>query len=91
MQIGRGINVSEIKEKYNETPVLKWYVVRTVPSYSNITKRCLLCLHKKSEILYYSNTEELLNKKSELIAKRHDANKYLLCNYKSNSGKNLRE
>ena len=62
-------NVWDIKEKYIETPVLKWYIVRTVPSYSNITKRRLLYLHEKSEILYYPNTDELLNKRYELIAK----------------------
>ena len=31
----------KFKEKYNETPVLKWYIVKTVPSNSNINKRCL--------------------------------------------------
>ena len=57
--------VWDIKEKFSKTTVLKWCIARTVPSYFNITKRCLLCLHKKSEILYYPNTDQLLNKRSE--------------------------
>ena len=84
-------HVWDIKEKYNKTPVLKWYLVRIVPSCSNITKRCLLCLHEKSELLYYPNISKLLNKHSELIAKCRHANKYLLCNYKSNNRKHLKE
>ena len=52
--------------------------VRTIPLYSNIDNRCLLCLHKKSEIIYYPKTEELFNKQSELVAKYHHANKYIL-------------
>ena len=51
--------VCNIKEKYNKTPILKWYFVRTVPSYSNIIKWCLRCLFEKSEILYYPNTENV--------------------------------
>ena len=38
-------------EKYSETTVLKWNILRTVTSNLNITKRCLLCFHEKSEIL----------------------------------------
>ena len=30
--------VWDIKEKYKKTSVLKWYIIRTVISYSNITK-----------------------------------------------------
>ena len=33
-----------------------------------ITKRCLLCLHEKLAIVTYSNADELLNKRSELIS-----------------------
>ena len=76
--------VWEIKEKYNEMSSLKWSVVKSVPGYSNISKRCLLCLHEKFEIVNYPNQKELLNKRSELISKCRHANKYLLANYKSN-------
>ena len=73
-----------LEKKYNEEPVLKWSIVRTVPGYSNISKRCLLCLYEKFEILHYSNPENLLNKRSELVSNCRHVNKFLLKNYKSN-------
>ena len=79
----------DIKEKYNKSTVLKWYIVKTIPSYSNITKRYLLYLHEKSEILHYPNSDDLLKKRSELIAKCHHANKYLLSNYKSKTSQKI--
>ena len=33
------------------TPSLKWSMVKSVPGYSNITKKCLLCLYEKLEII----------------------------------------
>ena len=74
----------DLKEKSNVTPTLKWSIAKSVPSYSNITKRCLLCLEEKYEILNYPQQHELLNRRSELISKCRHANKYLLANYKSN-------
>ena len=74
----------EVKDKYKETPSLKWSFVKSASGYSNITKKCLLCLHEKLEIINYPNQEELLNKRSELILKCCDVNKYLLSNYKRN-------
>ena len=73
----------EIRDKYAEEPTLKWSIVKRVPSYSNITKRCRLCLQEKFEIIKYPRPDELLNKRSELVSKCRHANKYLLCNYKS--------
>lgn len=72
----------EMKEKFNVTPSLKWYIVKSVPSYSNISKRCQLCLQEKFEILNYPNPDELLNKRSELVSKCRHVNKFLLSNYK---------
>ena len=74
----------EQKQTHNITPTLKWYIAISVPSYSNITKSCMLCLHEKFEILTYSNQDELLNKRSELVSKCRHIYKYLLSNYKSN-------
>ena len=75
----------DLREKHNVFPTLTWSVVKSVPGYSNISKRCLLCLTEKVLIATYENPEELLNKRSELMAKcRHD-NKFLLSNYKSNN------
>ena len=76
--------VWEQKQRHNITLTLKWYIVESVPSYSNITKSCMLCLHKKFEILTCPNQDELLSKRSELVSKFHHINKYLLSNYKAN-------
>ena len=71
-------------ERNNIFPMLTWSVVKSVPGYSNISKRCLLCLTEKVLIATYENPEELLNKRSELMAKCRHNNKFLLSNYKSN-------
>ena len=54
----------EIKDKYKEMPSLKWLIIKSVPRYSNITKKCLLSLFEKLEVINYPNQEELLNKRS---------------------------
>ena len=59
---------------------LKWSLVKSVPSYSNIYKKCLLCLNEKLEIVNFKDQDHLLNKCSELISKCRHANKYLLRN-----------
>ena len=75
--------VWEVKTDQNETPNLNWEIVRSVPAYSNITKRCMLCLYEKLLIATYPNQEELLNKRSELVSKCRHENKFLLKNFKS--------
>ena len=50
-------DVWEQKQRHNVTPTLKWYIVKSVLSYSNITKSCMLCLHKMFEILTYPNQD----------------------------------
>ena len=77
-------HIWEIKEKHQENSSLKWSIVKRVPPYSNITKKCLLCLHEKLEIVNYLHPEELLNKRSALVSKCRHASKYLLNNYKAN-------
>ena len=68
----------DLREKHNVFPTLTWSVVKSVPGYSNISKRCLLCLTEKVLIATYENPEELLNKRSELMAKCRHNNKFLL-------------
>ena len=68
----------------NITPTLTWSILRRVPAYTNVTKRCLLCLHEKLAIVTYSNAYELLNKRTELILKCQHATKYILSNYDTN-------
>ena len=77
--------VWKLKQKHNIKPTLKWYISKSVPSYSNITKSCMLCLHEKFEILTYPNQDELLNKRSELASKCRHVSKYPLSNYKANN------
>ena len=74
-----------MKDKYDITPNLKWYIIKSVPGYSNISKRRMLCLHEKYEILNYPDQEELLHKGSQLVSKCRYINKFLLCDYKSNN------
>ena len=66
----------ELKETSNSSPALAWSIAKKVPPYSNISKRCLLCLHEKLGIIDYSRREELLDKRSELISRCRHANKF---------------
>ena len=43
----------ELKEKTSEIPKLTWSILKIVTEYSNISKRCLLCLHEKLYIATY--------------------------------------
>ena len=73
-----------LKSVSSETPNLKWSILRCVPPYSNISKKCLLCLYEKLEIVTYQNKKELLNMRSELLCKCCHVNKFLLKNYTGN-------
>ena len=74
----------DFKLKNNEIPSLQWSIAKFAPGYTNISKRCNLCLNEKLLILTYENQDELLNKQSELMCKFCHENKFLLSNYKSN-------
>ena len=64
--------VWDLKLKHNVTPTLRWHILKSVAPYSNITKKCRLCLQEKFEFLSYPNLVELLSKRSELVSKcRH--------------------
>ena len=76
--------VWEIK-KFKIIPSLKWSIIKSAPAYSNISKKCQLCLQENFEILNYPNPNKLLNKRSELVSKCRHVNKFLLSNYKSNA------
>ena len=41
----------EVKDKQKETPYFKQSIVKSVPGYSNVTKKRLLCLHERLEII----------------------------------------
>ena len=74
----------DLRQKHNVFPTLTWSAVESVPGHSNISKRCLLCLTEKMLTATYENPEELLNKRSELMAKCRHNSEFLLSNYKSN-------
>ena len=74
-----------LKSVSSEKPILKWSVLRCVPPYSNISKKCLLCWYEKLEIVTYQNQKELLNKRCELLCICCHPNKFLLKNYTGNS------
>lgn len=71
--------VWEIKKKGFE-PVIKWRTIKQLPAYNPETKKCLLCLGEKIEILNREG-ENLLNKRSELVSTCRHKNKYLLNKY----------
>ena len=74
-----------LKSVSSEKPNLKWSVLRCVPPYSDISKKCLLCWYEKLEIVTYQNQKELLNKRCELLCICFHPNKFLLKNYTGNS------
>ena len=73
-----------LKSVSSETRYIKWSVLRCDPPYSNISKKFLLCLYEKLEIVTYQNQKELLNKRSKLLCKCRHANKFLYKNYTIN-------
>ena len=76
--------VWHLKETLDVTPKLKWSIVRCAAPYSNIWKKCLLCLYEKLVIITYPRQHKLLNKRSELFYKCCHENKYLLKNFRAN-------
>ena len=76
--------VWEMKKRKNVTPALTWEVLRTAKTYSDITKRCSLCLHEELAIITYPYPNELLNRRSELVTKCRHESKFLLKNFNSN-------
>ena len=75
--------VWEMIKRKNVALALTWEVLRTAKTYSNLTKRCSLCLHKKLAIITYPYPDELLNRRSELVTKCKHENKFLLKNFNS--------
>ena len=76
--------VWHLKETLDVTRNLKWSVVRRATPYSNISKKCLLCLYEKLVIITYPRQHKLLSKRSELFYKCRHENKYLLKNFRAN-------
>ena len=73
--------VWHLKETLDESPNLKWSVVRWATPYSYISKKCFLCWYEKLIIITYPRQYKLLNKQSELFCKCRHENRYLLKNF----------
>ena len=68
------------KLKDNNTSYnIKWSIIDRAQSYSPKTKRCNLCLTEKLHIIY-SDSQSLLNKRTEFLSKCRHSNKFLLIN-----------
>ena len=46
----------ELKETSNLSPTLVWSTAKKVAPYSNISKKCLVCLHEKLEMIILDQT-----------------------------------
>ena len=75
--------MGNLKRK-NVAPALTWEVLQNAKIYSNLTKRCSLCLHEKLAIITYPYLDEILNRRSELVTKSRHEDKFLLKNFNSN-------
>ena len=62
------------RETLDETPNLKWSVVRCTPTYSNISKKYQK-KYQKSICYYLSKRTQILNKLLEFFCKCHHKNK----------------
>ena len=59
------------------TPEVSWEILRRTKTYNPKTKRCALCLHEKLAIAEHEGND-MLNKRSEAVAKCMHQNKYAL-------------
>ena len=71
-------------KQMNGEPEIKWRVVRKAKAYTPESKRCLLCLAEKFEIANYPG-DNLLNQRSEIVAKCRHRRKHLITFYKANA------
>ena len=65
-----------------KTSNISWEILGTHKSYNQSSKRCLLCLNEKLAIALHKD-DNMLNKRSEIISKCRDRNKYVLASYDS--------
>ena len=59
---------------------VRWDILRKAPAYSNLSKKCDLCLTEKLMIIT-ADKSKLLNKRSEIISKCRHENKFYLSNF----------
>ena len=78
-QVNRRIFVWENKHTNTET-YLEWRILDKAKSYGPVSRKCMLCLTEKYQILL--SKVNLLNSRSELVTKYCHENKFYLSNYK---------
>ena len=71
--------VWRIKRKSKEYRI-KWRLIKQLPAYNPITKRCILCLKEKLAILKHDGPDQL-NKRSEIIGACRHKQKHMLSEY----------
>ena len=64
----------------NANPLVKWRILKKAHSYKPESRTCTLCMTEKYEIANYPN-KNLLNKRTEIIAKCRHKRKYQLEHY----------
>ena len=72
-------HVWSLKSK-QQTFVTSWSILSHSNAYSNISKKCNLCLSEKLKIIT-ADKSSLLNKRSELVSKCRHENKFCLSNF----------
>ena len=60
---------------------LNWQIVSQHPDYNPVSKRCLLCLNEKLEILYHEGNNQL-NKRSEIVSKCRHQRDHMLSKFR---------
>ena len=65
-------------KRENKPYTIKWKIMQNTPGYSNISKRCHLCLAEKYQICNFKDRNRLLNQKNELISKCRHENRFVL-------------
>ena len=71
--------VWKIKKK-GFIPNVTWRIIKQIPAYNPATKRCMLCIGEKMEILE-RDPKNLLNQRSELISTCRHRNKFKVNKY----------
>ena len=67
-------------KKRGFVPRITWKIVKQLPAYNPESKKCLLCLGEKIEILEREG-DNLINKRSELVSTCRHKNKFMLNKY----------
>ena len=76
-------HIWNLKQK-NIVYSIKWKILKRAKSYSNVSKRCNLCLWEKYFIICKPNMATL-NRQNELVSTCRHANRFLLKNFKFKS------